>query len=63
MPDTNPIAGICSYCGKVYRDGRLPFSHGICPECYTEQINKIRGEPYEHTNPHGCARDTGGEGY
>ena len=49
---------ICSYCNKIrddkgiwekielylhkYSRGLASFTHGICPECYQEELNKIR---------------------
>lgn len=28
-----PIKLICAWCQRLLRDGTLPASHGICPDC------------------------------
>ena len=34
----------CSWCGWVMRGGFEPASHGCCPECLQEQLQKITTE-------------------
>lgn len=31
----------CAWCDRVLRDGILPISHGICPECKTKAMEEI----------------------
>jgi hypothetical protein len=37
----------CSWCGSVMTAGRQPVSHGICPPCLAEELEKIEGEEAE----------------
>lgn len=40
---------ICSYCGRVLKDGKLgvPVSHGICPGCKEKLIQQYEKETGE----------------
>lgn len=31
----------CAWCGQVLREGVLPVSHGICPNCLDDMTPKV----------------------
>jgi NMD protein affecting ribosome stability and mRNA decay len=41
------LKGICCVCGIVYREGETingKASHGLCPQCFDVEMEKIRSD-------------------
>jgi RNA polymerase subunit RPABC4/transcription elongation factor Spt4 len=39
-PNTN-IIGFHCYCGHNWKPGDDPISHGLCPECYSQEVTAL----------------------
>jgi hypothetical protein len=41
VPEHRPTKIVCAWCGKVLNEGIPPVSHGMCEDCYEEQIDEL----------------------